>query len=324
MSYFVNVLREKRTVTWQVREKNTSRYRMFPKVGTKNNLYHFTFYGSFASDHCFCLVPQLLYRYLLHLCRWQDKTKNSCGRRFKNEGYLSFINSFVRSFVLSFVRSFIHSFVLSFIHSFINSFVDSFFSSFVLSFFRSFVRSFIHSFSRSFVHSFIHYFFRSFLLSFVRSFLLSFVRSVVLSFIHSFIHSFFLSFFHSFVLSFILSFIHSFILSFVLSFVRSFVRSFARSWAGVPYDRSTASSPRRLLRVRSSARCFKFQYLLFPLKSSSSCWRLSPRDPVPFIFPSIFPSITCFRRQVLRKMRRIHWNDKIYILLEFLCPVYNI
>jgi hypothetical protein len=59
---------------------------------------------------------------------------------------------------------------------------------------------------------------------------------------------------------------------------------------------------RDLHRVRSSASSFNFQYLLFPLRSSSRCLRLHPRLPVISILPSNFPSITCFRRQFLRKI----------------------
>jgi hypothetical protein len=55
-------------------------------------------------------------------------------------------------------------------------------------------------------------------------------------------------------------------------------------------------------RVRSSASSFNLQYPLFSLRSSSSCLRLLPRHLVTSILPSIFPSITCFRRQFLREM----------------------
>ena len=61
--------------------------------------------------------------------------------------------------------------------------------------------------------------------------------------------------------------------------------------------------PKRVLhRVRSNASSFNFQYLIFPLRSSSRCLRLLPRLPVISILPSNFPSITCFRRQFLRKI----------------------
>jgi len=43
------------------------------------------------------------------------------------------------------------------------------------------------------------------------------------------------------------------------------------------------------------------------LKPPSSCLRLLPRLPVTSILPSILPSITCFRRQLLRKMSPIQF-----------------
>ena len=54
--------------------------------------------------------------------------------------------------------------------------------------------------------------------------------------------------------------------------------------------------------VRSRASSFKWEYPLPSLKSSSSFLRLLPRLLVSSISPFIFPSITCFRRQFLRKM----------------------
>jgi hypothetical protein len=61
--------------------------------------------------------------------------------------------------------------------------------------------------------------------------------------------------------------------------------------------------PKRVLhRVRSSASSFDVQYLLFSLSSYHRCLRLLPRLPVTYILPSIFPSMTCFRRQFLHKM----------------------
>jgi len=52
--------------------------------------------------------------------------------------------------------------------------------------------------------------------------------------------------------------------------------------------------------VRSSASSFNSQYSFVSLKSSSSCLPLLARLPVTSVFSSIFPSITCFRRQFLR------------------------
>ena len=61
--------------------------------------------------------------------------------------------------------------------------------------------------------------------------------------------------------------------------------------------------PKRSLHIlRSSASSFKWQYPLLSLRSSSSFLRLLPCLLVTSISPFIFPSITCFRRQFLRKM----------------------
>ena len=61
--------------------------------------------------------------------------------------------------------------------------------------------------------------------------------------------------------------------------------------------------PKRFLHiVRSRASSFNWQYPLLPLRSSSSFLRLLPRLLVTSICPCIFPSITCCRRQFLRKM----------------------
>ena len=54
--------------------------------------------------------------------------------------------------------------------------------------------------------------------------------------------------------------------------------------------------------VRSKASSFKWDYPLLSLRSFSSFLRLLPRRLVTSISPFIFPSITCFRRQFLRKM----------------------
>ena len=61
--------------------------------------------------------------------------------------------------------------------------------------------------------------------------------------------------------------------------------------------------PKRFLHiVRSKAPSFKRDYPLLSLRLSSSFLRLLPRLLVTSISPFIFPSITCFRRQFLRKM----------------------
>jgi len=63
------------------------------------------------------------------------------------------------------------------------------------------------------------------------------------------------------------------------------------------------SPPKRCLHiVRSRASSFKSEYPLLALRSSSSFLGLLPRLLATSISPFIFPSISCFRRQFLRKM----------------------
>jgi hypothetical protein len=73
--------------------------------------------------------------------------------------------------------------------------------------------------------------------------------------------------------------------------------------------------PQRVLqRVRSSASSFNLQYLLVSLRSSSSCLHFLSLLPVP----SIFPSVTCFRRQFLHKM----WPILLAFLRFVLCRMF--
>ena len=61
--------------------------------------------------------------------------------------------------------------------------------------------------------------------------------------------------------------------------------------------------PKRFLHlVWSRASSFNWQYPLLSLRSSSSFLRLLPCLLVTSICPFIFPSVTCCRRQFLRKM----------------------
>ena len=70
--------------------------------------------------------------------------------------------------------------------------------------------------------------------------------------------------------------------------------------------------PKRFLHTeRSRASCFNWEYPLLSLRASSSFLRLLPRLLVTFICPFIFPSITCLRRQFLRKMWPIHLHTCI-------------
>jgi hypothetical protein len=75
-------------------------------------------------------------------------------------------------------------------------------------------------------------------------------------------------------------------------------------------DRSTASSGGSS--PQSATYCFLFQ---FPLPFRFLNWlRLLPSLPVLSIIPSIFPSITCFTRQFLRKMWPIQLAFVIFIV----------
>ena len=67
------------------------------------------------------------------------------------------------------------------------------------------------------------------------------------------------------------------------------------------YGRSIASS--KVSFPQSGSQCFPFtfHYPLLSLRSSSSCSRLLPCLLITSILPSIFPSITCSRRQFLCK-----------------------
>ena len=53
------------------------------------------------------------------------------------------------------------------------------------------------------------------------------------------------------------------------------------------------------------------------LRSSSSCLRLLPRLPFTSIFPFILPSVTCFRRQFLRKV----WPIQLAFLLSIVSRI---
>jgi len=70
-------------------------------------------------------------------------------------------------------------------------------------------------------------------------------------------------------------------------------------------------SPKPLLAVRSIASSSYFQYPLFSVRLSSRCLLSLLRLPVTSIRPSLFPSITCFRRQFLCKM----WPKQLAFLV---------
>ena len=83
------------------------------------------------------------------------------------------------------------------------------------------------------------------------------------------------------------------------------------------------SLPKRFLhRERSRASSFNWQYALLSLRSSSSFLLLLPCLLVTSICPFIFPSITCCRRQFLRKMWPIQLVFRFLISCRiFLCSL---
>ena len=66
--------------------------------------------------------------------------------------------------------------------------------------------------------------------------------------------------------------------------------------------------------MQSSAFSYNFQFLLVSLTSPSSCLRLLSRLPVT----SIFPSITCFKRQFIHQM----WPIQLAFLLFIVCRLF--
>jgi hypothetical protein len=79
--------------------------------------------------------------------------------------------------------------------------------------------------------------------------------------------------------------------------------------------------PKRALHiVRSRASSLKWEYPILSLRPSSSFLHLLPRLPVTSIHYFIFPSITCHRRQFLRKMWPIYLAFRLLISYRmFLC-----
>ena len=70
--------------------------------------------------------------------------------------------------------------------------------------------------------------------------------------------------------------------------------------------------------VRSRASSFKWEYPILSLRSSSSFLCLLPRLLVTSISPFIFPSITCFRRQILHKM----WPIQLALHFLISCRIF--
>ena len=85
------------------------------------------------------------------------------------------------------------------------------------------------------------------------------------------------------------------------SCIHSFIHSFIHSAACL--TTGPCSLPKTVLhKMRSSASYFNFQYHRVSLRSSSSWLRLLPRLLFTSLLPSIFPPVTCFRRQFLLKV----------------------
>jgi hypothetical protein len=79
------------------------------------------------------------------------------------------------------------------------------------------------------------------------------------------------------------------------------------------------SLPKRALHiVRSRASSFKWEYPLLSLRSSSSFLHPLPCLPVTSIPPCIFPSVTRYRRQFLRKM----WPIQFAFRLRISCGIF--
>ena len=83
-------------------------------------------------------------------------------------------------------------------------------------------------------------------------------------------------------------------------------------------DRSKASCKTVPPHLRSRASSFNSHYPLLSLRSSSNFLRLLPCLLVTSVCPFIFPSITCFRRQFLRKM----WPTQLAFRFIISCRIF--
>jgi hypothetical protein len=70
--------------------------------------------------------------------------------------------------------------------------------------------------------------------------------------------------------------------------------------------------------VRSRGSSFRWEHPLLSLRSSSRFLRILPRLPVTYIPPFTFPSISCFGRQLLRKM----WPILLAFRLRISCTIF--
>jgi hypothetical protein len=98
---------------------------------------------------------------------------------------------------------------------------------------------------------------------------------------------------------------HPYLSTFVIEYSLSHTHISWRNHMWFIHCLMTGSQPLQkqiLHTVQSSASFFNFQYPLSSLMLFISCLCFLPRLPITSIIPSIFPSITCFTRQVLYKM----------------------
>jgi hypothetical protein len=72
------------------------------------------------------------------------------------------------------------------------------------------------------------------------------------------------------------------------------------------HDKPKALPKLVLHTARTTTSSFNFHYPLFYLQSSSNNLRLLPCLRVTYFLPSIFPSIACFKKQILHKMWPIY------------------
>jgi len=103
-------------------------------------------------------------------------------------------------------------------------------------------------------------------------------------------------------------------------YVTKFTVRSTHSFCSLSYHRSRASS--KANSPYSAIYCFLLQFpgpALF-LKVINSFLRLLPYLPVTSTLPSFFPSITCIRRQFLRKMWQIHLVFLLLIVLGYFSP----
>ena len=102
----------------------------------------------------------------------------------------------------------------------------------------------------------------------------------------------------------------------ILSFIHSFIHSIMHP--AVCLTSGPQSPPKPFPhRIRVNPSSFNLRYPLFSLRSSSSSLHLLRRLPVTSTTPSIFPSITCFRRQFLSKKRPIQLAFLLFLRCSY-------